>query len=386
MAKLNRFAFLSFVILLAFMLLISPFGVFIVSMFALLNVSDFNNRFNRMTIGVVASVAISIIAASRIIDLDDANDVIVYYGVYLKLVDNDWSAFAHFAGGIEFALPLLMWLLSLLLPVLTISGLMFAFSLICMLLFVAWIEYSFIASKKINITELLGISMLMVNVYFSTQLTRQFFALIILLFAISATTRVYKILFLLISSSFHLSALPFYLIYVLVSKVKWGLCILFIFVLLLQICFPLIVKMYEFLPFALGEKVLTYVINESDITDVDIASLRITFLLIIIATLSFFSSRLTFRRSINDWALISFSAFAIQLMLLPIPLASLRFTLLINSILPGFIAYHLLISYESRLKNLVLNGLLIYKSFILAFSTAYLSFDLGYRVFSGFLI
>ena len=57
-----------------------------------------------------------------------------------------------------------------------------------------------------------------------------------------------------------------------------------------------------------------------------------------------------------------------QVLLLPIPLASLRATLMVHSIVPGLIAYKMLSGRAHRLLLPVLNILLLYK--IAAFALA----------------
>src|SRR3546814_9633782 len=62
---------------------------------------------------------------------------------------------------------------------------------------------------------LLGISLLMINLYFSTQTSRQFIATILLLFAITEKSLFIRFALLALASAFHITSIPFFIIYVL---------------------------------------------------------------------------------------------------------------------------------------------------------------------------
>src|SRR3546814_6705362 len=69
---------------------------------------------------------------------------------------------------------------------------------------------------------LLGISLLMINLYFSTQTSRQFIATILLLFAITEKSLFIRFALLALASAFHITSIPFFIIYVLGQRWRYG--------------------------------------------------------------------------------------------------------------------------------------------------------------------
>src|SRR3546814_4250183 len=69
---------------------------------------------------------------------------------------------------------------------------------------------------------LLGISLLMINLYFSTQTSRQFIATILLLFAITEKSLFIRFALLALASALHITSIPFFIIYVLGQRWRSG--------------------------------------------------------------------------------------------------------------------------------------------------------------------
>src|SRR3546814_14083640 len=95
------------------------------------------------------------------------------------------SVLTLYGGGFEVGISVLFFLLSLISSNLSINGMMFFLSLFSIILFIVWLCRVSAQEAPQKQALLLGISLLMINLYFSTQTLRQFIATILLLFAIT---------------------------------------------------------------------------------------------------------------------------------------------------------------------------------------------------------
>ena len=114
-------------------------------------------------------------------------------------------------------------------------------------------------------------------------------------------------------------------------------------------------------PAAVAEKLAYYVDNTEEFTDADIASLRMIGLLGFISVASLVASRFRPDSATRVWLAVPWIAAIVHFQLLPIPLASLRTTLMIHSVLPGLIAYQMLWRRGGPILLAVLNVLFAYK-------------------------
>ena len=131
--------------------------------------------------------------------------------MYQDLAAGDFSMLTAFGGGLEVGLPALLALWSWTLPALSVHGLMFCLAASGALVFMLWLERSFYGrlARPIPAPVLLGVCLLMLNLYYSTQLSRQFLSGVVLLFAFSARRPIAKVVFVALAASFHLTAIPF---------------------------------------------------------------------------------------------------------------------------------------------------------------------------------
>jgi hypothetical protein len=273
-----------------------------------------------------------------------------------------------FGSGFEVALPLLLFTWATILPPLSLNGLMFCLALTSSLMFMVWIELTFYAGKNLKLPALLGISILMLNVYYSTQLTRQFLSLIMLLYAFSATGFWRRIFYIAVASTFHLTALPFFAIYLLARRGWTGWLGIILAALLLRQYFVQLLSAFDVLPEAVAEKLVYYVDNTAEFTAADLVSMRMMLLLGVVSLVVFVASRFKLDASTRPWLAVPWITGVVQFLLIPIPLASLRATLLIHSIVPGLVAYKMLSGRAHRIRIPALNILLFYK--IMAFALA----------------
>lgn len=351
-------------------LLTVPFLAFAFTGVVLINSKSFPMRI-RLFLAIVMVIALSMMTGARPLLAEDSNDIDGYYYVYQMLADGDLSYLTHFGGGIEtgtggleVGLPLLLYFLSLFLPPLSVNGLMFCLAFASSFLLLIWIEKTFYAGHNIRRPALIGASILLLNLYFSTQLTRQFFSLIILLYAFSARGWLRQWIYVAFAAAFHLTAIPLYILYRLLRTglVGWGVVIVLMF--LFRFFFLQIAGALDVLPPIIIEKLSYYIGNVEGYTSADIASLHMIMLLSSISLMVLITARIKPAPEAKTWLAVPWIAGVIHLILLPIPLASLRATLMIHSIVPGFLAYKMFDGGGPKARTLlvvVLNLLLVYK-------------------------
>jgi len=343
------------------LLLAFPIAALALSTFLLINLPVGTSRSTRLMLGATAVLAFSMMMGARPLDPAAPNDIDVYYEVYQELAAGRFEALATFGGGLEVALPLLCGLWAFLLPALSVNGLMFCCALTGASLLVVWVEVTFYRDRHWQDPALMGVCILLLNLYFSTQLTRQFMSLIVLLYAFSAQRRSRQWFWVVIATTFHLTALPFYGIYLLAQRGPRGWIAIIGLALAFRIFFWQLVEAFDIVPAAVAEKLAYYVDNTQEFTDADLASLRMTGLLGLISVASLVANRFRPDAATRSWLVVPWVTAIVHFLLLPIPLASLRTTLMVHSVAPGLIAYQMLWRRGGPLLLVVLNVLFAYK-------------------------
>ncbi|WP_280154577.1 EpsG family protein [Piscinibacter sp. XHJ-5] len=349
------------------LLLAYPLASLALAGLLLVNLPAGTSRATRLTLAVAASIAMSMIMGARPIDPDAPNDVDFYYAVYQSLAGGEIDSLFAFGGGIEVALPLLSLLWAMLLPALTPNGLMFCMALTSALLLVAWVEKTFYAERGWTDPALMGACILLLNLYFATQLSRQFLALVVLLYAFTAHGRA-RWLWLGLATSFHLTALPFYALYQLARRGPRGWITIVAVALLFRAFFWQLLAAFDIVPAAIAEKLAYYVDNLQEYTEADIASMRMIGLLGAVSLVALVACRFRPPAQVVPWLAVPWIAAVVHVLLLPIPLASLRTTLMVHSVAPGLIAYSMLRGRTGLAMVAVLNVMLLYK--VATFATA----------------
>jgi hypothetical protein len=346
----------------ALLLLVSPLTSFALSGFLLLNLSSRTSREMRWSLELCMAFALALIAGARPLDPNDlTNDIFVYYEVYRDIAAGDLERLTHFGAGLEVALPLLFGLWALVLPPLSVNGLMFCIALTASMLVVVWVESGFYGGTEKRRPAFAGICLVLMNIYFATQLSRQFLSLVVLLFAFTALTRPRRWLFVLLASSFHVSALVFYAIWLLARRGWPGWLAIVLLAFALRIGFSQVLAAFDVAPDLLADKLLFYVDNDDSVTDSDIGSLRMVGLLAALSILAFMAGGLRAGPLARPWLALPWLTGLVHAILLPIPLASLRATLIVHSVASGVIAWHLFAYRARALLPWVLNALLLYK-------------------------
>lgn len=340
-----------------------PFFAFIFTGVLLINSKPIP-RPVRLILASVMVIALSMMTGARQFSAEDSNDINGYYFIYQMLFEGNWDYITHFGGGIEVGLPLLFYFYALFLPSLSVNGLMFCMALTSSFLLLTWLEKTFYTGADLRSPALMGFCILLLNLYFSTQLTRQFFSLIFLLYAFSAHGRIKQWSYVALAATFHLTAIPFYMLFRLlrIGFAGWVSVIALLF--LFSHFFQFIISSLDILPAVIIEKLIYYIGNNEEYTLADITSLRMISLLCGISLLVLITAGFKPANEAKSWLAIPWIAGIIHLILLPIPLASLRTTLMIHSIVPGLLVYKMFDGGDSKVQKLlvlVINFLLIYK-------------------------
>jgi hypothetical protein len=341
---------------------LSPLASFALCAFLLINLPAHTPREARWVLGLATAIALAIMAGSRPIDPDDPSaDIFVYHEIYSELAAGDLYWLTHFGGGLELTLPVLMWAWSWLLPPLTVNGLMFCLALTASVSMWLWAETRPGSAPGSATPAMVGICLVLLNIYFATQLARQFLSLIVLLFAFGAATRPRRWFFLALASSLHLTALPFYALWLLARRGWLGWLAILGVMLVLRLYFVPLLAALDIVPQAVADKLQYYVDQEDASADADIGSLRMVGVLGLLSLVSLLACRLRPDPATRPWLVLPWMTGAVHFMLLPIPLASLRTTLIVHSVATGFIVWQMFAHRARGLLPVVLNVLLLYK-------------------------
>lgn len=339
-----------------------PIVAFAVSAALLINLSRNTPDVARRLLGLMLVIAVSMMISSRAVSIEGSDDFVGYYELYKEIQAGDYSRMFQFGGGLEVTLPALFYLWSLLLPELSINGLMLSSALTSAILFWVWVDLNFYRKGGERIAPaLIGAALLLFNLYFSTQTTRQFLSMIVLLYAFSAHTTIRRWLFITLAASIHLTALPFYGAYWLATRGRYGVVLLLSGVVLIRFYFPALLTLLDVLPEALVEKLAYYVDNNSEYTDSDLGALKLIGLLCLLSLLSLAAQGFRLDARTRPWHSVPWIAAVVHVLLLPIPLAPLRSTLAVHSVVTGLVAHRMFSRRNRILLQLVLNILLLYK-------------------------
>lgn len=354
-----RDAALFLVALLAFNV---PLVAFALAAALLINLPDSTPDGERRLLGLVLVVAVSMMMSSRPVSAEGSDDLVGYYDLYLEFRSGDYERLFQFGGGLEIGLTSLFCLWAWLLPKLSPNGLMLCMTLTSALLFWAWVESTFYGKRsRQRDTALIGAALLLFNVYFSTQLARQFLALVVLLYAFSATTPWRRLLLIALAATFHLTALVSWAVFWLVRQGRLGILVVVGAAMLVRWYFPTLLTLLDVLPAAVVEKLAYYVENNDEITGADLATLRLLGLLCAISLLGLAAQGFRLDARGRAWHAGPWLAAVVHVLLLPIPLASLRTTLAVHSVATGVFAYQLITGRHRLLLLTLLNTLLVYK-------------------------
>jgi len=191
----------------------SPLIAYVLSLLFLILGTSFLDGLSRYALAATVILSMSIIVSSRVVFAVKDDDFIRYYALYRDLSLGDIDALFRYGGGIEIGLPLLYLLFDWITPKASPQLLLFEGSVSIIFLYYFWIEkYGVKFFNESQKAFIVAVSLLLFEMYDTTQLVRQMFSMVILLYAISSNSMKGKILFFFIATIFHTTAIIYFLI------------------------------------------------------------------------------------------------------------------------------------------------------------------------------
>ncbi len=191
-----------------------PFAAYWLTIFVLLGLSPFIPKNLRIFLGIIAVLSGSATYASRIFGFFGSDDFVSYYATYSGLYHGDMTRLFDYGGGIEIGLPVIDLALVWIFPELSPNGLMFFTSVLWGIIFILLIEKylltSVVAGKRATIV---GLSLLLYSFFLSTQLSRQWFASLLVLAALLQTHKKAFAGYGLAAFFIHMSSVPMLFVY-----------------------------------------------------------------------------------------------------------------------------------------------------------------------------
>src|SRR3546814_1305107 len=130
--------------------------------------------------------------------------------------------------------------------------------------------------------------------------------------------------------------MPFFIIYVLGQRWRYGWLAVLGLAAVLRFYFANLLAMIGVMPAAMAAKITYYLNNYAGYTEADLGALRIIVLLAIVSVIATNTCRLKPLAESRVWLKVPWIAGAVHIILLPIPLLSLRTNLVLHALLPGF--------------------------------------------------
>lgn len=316
--------------------------------------------------GFLLVIFVATMVASRQFDVSPSDDFAgSYYPVFAQISNGNMDALFEYGRGIEVGLPLLWLLISFFQPNITSSELIFLTAFLSMGILWIWLEmYGLEGIDQANKATTIAITLLMCAFFLSSQLVRQFFSSVILLFAISGKRLSTKVIFLAVSSVFHITALPIYIFIQLAKRPRvawWFFVPIGVLFILGWRKFIELVLAHQYLPGF--EKALYILTNTESYTSVDVSSGRYLVLICALVLLSVFVFSEKERNEVRtQWRSVLFTTTFLYVAFLVIPQFSVRSTLLISQIMLGWILVKALPPGSSGLVRICFSVILIKKT------------------------
>lgn len=224
------------------LILFSPFLSAIFCISILLCIGDKLDRSLTFLLSIVSISSIVFIYSSRgFYPLSDgADDVNVYFQNYNALLNSDYKAIFQYGGGVEIGLPIYMYFVGEIFGEITRNSLLLIIGLPTAIALICWFYIFPSGCIPTRYHALLLAGMTIIYSYSASNLLlRQFVSSVILLYSLSVKGRNRSYLLLILSASFHVTSIPFYLMYRIYTRSKFGnlLFLLFFFLLILSLTY-----------------------------------------------------------------------------------------------------------------------------------------------------
>jgi hypothetical protein len=319
---------------LATLALFSPFASFYTGIFFLLVCSEHINQTTIRWVGSVCAYSGSVMVASRQMFGSSDDFFTHYYATYTQILNGGWEAVFHTPYGYELGLPIYYYLLSGLNIANEIIPL-FAVAMLASGLFVFWIDRhgrAYFPSARYG--TVMATSLLLYSFLMASLVSRQMIALSFVLFAVSTTGR-RSVIWLLGAVLFQQTALLIYLLFKYARNLNWISFALVIGASLVFVSFfnqaVELAASYNLGYVQLLNKLSYYTSYSESYTGPDLAGLKFILLCGAVALIAH-------RHMPENWGRLILLVVLLYVVLLPLPLASLRLFLIFVTVLAGYVA------------------------------------------------
>lgn len=331
---ISLISFISIIIL-----LFSPLISFAYSLLVLIIFSELITKRNRIYLSFCSSLSLAIIVSSRAYGISISDDFAnSYYNNYLGICNGDFGNLFAYGAGIELGLPLFFLLISLIIKNASPSLLIFFVAFLCSTAYCIWVEIFGLAcfedKRKALVT---AYSILMLGLFYSSQLSRQFISSILILYALFSNNNKSKYAFLLLGIIFHLTAILTYVVALVLKNADFKKFTMLIVSLLLTgqlFIYFVELNLADVIP-VLAK--LSYWTTDNEIGSLDLATLNIMILVAVISLIPIIYKRRYITKDTVSCLYLFWGFFVAYVVLLPYSMMPIRFTLIINSLLLGWV-------------------------------------------------
>ena len=318
--------------------------------------SQTGGRKFRLVCGIVLIISWVIIAASRSVENSPGDDFFNYYETYQRVANGNLGDAFIYGSGFEFGFSIFLIVIASFSAHCSVNELVVIMIFISAGLYCIWLEFFGLRNVQDDLKgKVTAISWCYISLFPATQLTRQFLSGMLLLFALFSIGRHWKLIFFTLAASFHLSAIPVYLVLVGTFKYRWKAISAYL-VLTLSLIFSLdIILSSDSLLSLPGIDKLGYynIVSEEGFSNLDI---RVMGWMVVGLGLLFFKLIMVERVDLDTikWAPAYFLFCAIGFIMLPFPNMTLRTLLFVHAVIFGW-----LIATFGRVGSKSLWGILI---------------------------
>lgn len=203
----------SFFLVLYIFCAISPALAWTLCIGILLGLTDRLQKEERIILAIFATLGGALMISSREVFQVETDDFTRYFDLYQSLHDGNYQDILSYGGGFEVLLPLVLSIIGMAGPRNSPQFVLFFLSFLCFITFYLWLEYRGLRAASIdedNKAACIGSALLLFSLFDTTQIVRQMYSVVFMLFALTSSTKKSISFFLLIASGFHLSAIPVY--------------------------------------------------------------------------------------------------------------------------------------------------------------------------------
>lgn len=333
---------LIFLIFPLFMLMVFPLGALAYSFLFVLIASKYLSFVDRRCFALIIIFAYSLVVSSRGMFLDQHDDFIRYYDLYIGLLNGNLELIFNYGSGIEVGLPILYYVFGLINPISSPALVAFQGTFFILLILFIWLEkYGLKHVDNKDKALVMGITFLFFAMYDTTQLIRQMFSMSIFLFTLTSKGKS-KYLYLAIATTFHTTAIVMFVF--LEGLKRWPIITLFsggIAGVFFVILFDDIFNSFSTI------NLISSKLEGYDPTEISVSTIIQDIKVYFLCTLFLFLR--SKNKKIREWKYFVLFFTLLYFLFHYLPIAPSRVSMLLTGVLYGYILCIALIEYNSYL-------------------------------------